>query len=106
MHMSEGTVSHVTVIKLTTLHYFSGFSIVLLTVNDADGDSITLAIASGDDGAAPKFKIVDKAIQTSNSKIDYESLSGQDYGYSLTVTASDGTLTGTTTVQVTVSIAF
>ena len=50
-----------------------------LTVSDADGDPMTLSIASGDFISDRKFQLVDKAIQTTSSAIDYESLTGQDY---------------------------
>ena len=77
--------------------------VVELLVSDADGDAVTLSIASGDLISDRKFQLVDKSIQTTSSAIDYESLTSQGYKYTLTVTATDGIYTGTATVYVTVS---
>ena len=63
---------------------------------------MTLLIASGDFISDRKFQLVDKSIQTTSSAIDYESLTGQDYGYTLTVTATDDVYTATATVYITV----
>ena len=81
----------------------TGSEVVELTLSDADGDTITLSIAAGDNISDRKFQLVDRAIQTTSSAIDYESLSGQDYGYTLSVTATDGASTATATVYISVS---
>lgn len=79
-----------------------GTSVVQLTVNDADGDSITVTILSGDD-ATSKFTVATKLIQTSSTVIDYETLSNSNFKYALTIIASDGSRTGTATVFVTIT---
>ncbi|XP_052778546.1 cadherin EGF LAG seven-pass G-type receptor 2-like, partial [Mya arenaria] len=83
----------------------SGSSISLLTVTDADGDALTITVAAGDD-TSNKFKFSSgnpKLIETSSNVIDYETLSGANYKYTLVVEATDGTNTGTATVIVTVT---
>ncbi|WAR26920.1 FAT4-like protein [Mya arenaria] len=83
----------------------SGSSISLLTVTDADGDALTITVAAGDD-ASNKFTFNSgnpKLIETSSNAIDYETLSGANYKYTLVVEATDGTNTGTATVIVTVT---
>ncbi|XP_052778540.1 protocadherin-like wing polarity protein stan [Mya arenaria] len=83
----------------------SGSSISLLTVTDADGDALTITVAAGDD-ASNKFTFSSgnpKLIETSSNAIDYETLSGANYKYTLVVEATDGTNTGTATVIVTVT---
>ncbi|WAR26918.1 FAT1-like protein, partial [Mya arenaria] len=80
-------------------------SISLLTVTDADGDALTITVAAGDD-ASNKFTFSSgnpKLIETSSNAIDYETLSGANYKYTLVVEATDGTNTGTATVIVTVT---
>ena len=59
---------------------------------------------SGDDSSEAKFQIIGNDIRTTNSPIDYESLGGQDFSYSLIVTGMDADHTATTTVVVAVSI--
>ncbi|KAK3610536.1 hypothetical protein CHS0354_008971, partial [Potamilus streckersoni] len=78
-------------------------SVTTLTVTDADSGAnavFTVNVVSGDDPTA-KFQLSGTQIQTSNL-IDYESLGGQNYKYTLIVEARDPTLTGTATVYVTV----
>ena len=62
-----------------------------------------MQIISGDDSSEAKFQIIGNDILTTNSPIDYESLDGQDFSYSLIVTGTDVDHTATTTVVVTVS---
>ena len=82
---------------------YSGYTIQQLSINDKDGDDITIQIISGDDSPEAKFQIIGNEIRTTNSPIDYESLGGQDFSYSLIVTGTDVDHTATTTVVVTVS---
>ncbi|XP_069100904.1 protocadherin Fat 4-like isoform X2 [Argopecten irradians] len=90
----------------------SGTSIAALTCTDADNGTnadCNLSIQSGDDTAA-KFTISGTTIETTGTPTDYESLSAQNYIYSLVVIATDnpaasaGTaLTGTAYVYVTIT---
>ncbi|XP_033745650.1 LOW QUALITY PROTEIN: protocadherin Fat 4-like [Pecten maximus] len=88
----------------------SGTSIAALTCTDADSGTngdCGLSIQSGDDGSA-KFTISGTTLQTTGTATDYESLSSQNYIYSLVVIATDtatagSDLTGTAYVYVTIT---
>ncbi|KAL3853661.1 hypothetical protein ACJMK2_017186 [Sinanodonta woodiana] len=58
-------------------------------------------VVSGDDPTA-KFQLSGTQIQTTSNPINYESIGGQNYKYTLIVEARDPTLTGTATVYVTI----
>ncbi|WAR26921.1 STAN-like protein, partial [Mya arenaria] len=79
----------------------AGTSVKLLTVNDADGDTMTISITAGDE--ANKFGTNLKQIVTSSNIIDYETLSAVNFQYTLEVEASDGGLTSTATVIISIT---
>ncbi|XP_060076861.1 protocadherin Fat 4-like [Ylistrum balloti] len=88
----------------------SATSIAALTCTDADSGTngnCALSIQSGDDASA-KFTISGTTLQTTGTATDYESLSSQNYIYSLVVIATDtptagSVLTGTAYVYVTIT---
>ncbi|XP_060076862.1 protocadherin Fat 4-like [Ylistrum balloti] len=88
----------------------SATSIAALTCTDADSGTngnCALSIQSGDDASA-KFTISGTTLQTTGTATDYESLSSQNYIYSLVVIATDtatagSDLTGTAYVYVTIT---
>ena len=87
---------------LVFLSHPLGTSVAQLTATDGDvSDSITITIQSGDD-ATPKFVVNNQLIETTSNAIDYDSLTGQNFMYTLVVRATDGTNTGTATVYVSV----
>ncbi|OWF41551.1 Protocadherin Fat 4 [Mizuhopecten yessoensis] len=92
--------------------WFAGTSIAALTCTDADSGTngnCALSIQSGDDASA-KFTISGTTLETTTTATDYETLSSQNYMYSLVVIATDtassgagSDLTGTAYVYVTIT---
>ncbi|OWF51636.1 Cadherin EGF LAG seven-pass G-type receptor 3 [Mizuhopecten yessoensis] len=86
----------------------SGTSVQALTCSDVESTTCTLAIQSGDD-ASNKFTISGNNVQTTSTAIDYDSMSGQSFLYTLVITGVDtpgspsSANTATATVYVTVT---
>ncbi|KAJ8317251.1 hypothetical protein KUTeg_005155 [Tegillarca granosa] len=78
-------------------------SVKNLVCSDADATACTISIQSGDD-ATNKFAISGTSIVTSANAIDYESLAGSNYVYTLiVVSSSDSISSATATVYVTIT---
>ena len=107
-HFKLLVVGRVVFYGLYLILYFTGTSVASLTCSDSDGStsSCTLSIQSGDDATA-KFQLSGTDIQTTANAINYESLSGQNYMYTLVVIGTDVSgateKTGTATVLVTIT---
>ena len=81
-------------------------SVATLTASDAQNDGLSFSIASGDDQTL--FEITSGAELSFNSPPDFESPadSGSDNVYEVTVQVSDGSLTDSQALAVTVTDAF
>lgn len=81
-------------------------SIVTISASDPDSNALTFTISSGDDQAL--FSIASSGALSFSAAPDFESPgdTGSDNVYDLTVQVSDGTLTDTQLINVTVTDAF
>ncbi|XP_060066225.1 protocadherin Fat 1-like [Ylistrum balloti] len=86
----------------------SGTSVQALTCSDVESTTCTLSVMSGDDTSA-KFIISGSELQTTSTAIDYDSMSSQNFLYTLVVIGVDTpdspstAQTATATVYVTVT---
>ncbi|XP_046369174.2 protocadherin Fat 4-like isoform X2 [Haliotis rufescens] len=82
-------------------------SLLDFTVSDTDDGTnaaYSISIEAGDD-VSPKFKVTGNQLQTEANALDYETLAGSSFMYTLTVVAvnDDAIRTGTTTVTIMVT---
>ena len=81
-------------------------SVATISASDPDNNSLSFSISSGDDQAL--FSISSSGVLSFSAAPDFESPSDADSNniYDLTVQVSDGTLTDTQTISITVTDAF
>ena len=81
-------------------------SIATISASDPDNNSLTFTISSGDDQAL--FSMTSSGVLSFSASPDFETPGdvGSDNVYDITVQVSDGTLTGTQSISITISDAF